>query len=614
MATTQISFSQLQGHTGNFKSIQEFGGVGDGVTDNTTALQAAANAPMPVYFPPGVYNCSGNITQTKKSCHWFGHKFNTFDDDQTAESKKISKIVYTGGDSGTLFETTIFVDAGTVFENLVFDFANDRTTDHFGIKFGPDENQTDRDVKILNCMLINFGTAILLYGRGLLVKNCIIVSGYHAVDFDATDPWVPPSGNFTSHQLETGMRSNRISSCRFHDLAGDAVIRSIGYNQRHVTSIIVSDCHSESVSGVFQGGGRHLTFTGNVFHAIDERPIFDFWDVDNVTIAGNTFAGEYDLDDDDTVRHEHDPWYLVRGNQDYSSAARTSFFGDHPYPYQASVTITRSGSTATVAHTAHGLANEQYVLIAGANETEYNGTHQIFNVSTNSYDYNVSGTPATPATGTITSTGIFKQMAVTVTGNGVSGVYKDVFQLKSEWENITITGNGFYDVCRVSHNTGLDNGQVGHFISIEHKGRGLTVCGNSIQAANPSGGWTRKGALIDSTGLSSTDYEDFVIGDNSWTEDHWTRESTLLPVNKSAGSTTWYTSHAGNGTDPYTVTPPFVPSAAHVSCISGTNVGLALSTVYGFPSTGDIRINGFNIELRNNFNASGDTYVVICWK
>ena len=68
-----------------------------------------------------------------------------------------------------------------------------------------------------------------------------------------------------------------------------------------------------------------------------------------------------------------------------------------------SVTITRVSTTASVAHTAHGYANGQKAAILGANEGEYNGIKTISNVSTNAYDYTVSGTPATPATGTILS-------------------------------------------------------------------------------------------------------------------------------------------------------------------------------------------------------------------
>ena len=63
--------------------------------------------------------------------------------------------------------------------------------------------------------------------------------------------------------------------------------------------------------------------------------------------------------------------------------------------------ITRSGSTATVTITSHGFSNGDEVIISGATQTEYNGSFVISNVATNTFDYTVTGTPATPATGTI---------------------------------------------------------------------------------------------------------------------------------------------------------------------------------------------------------------------
>jgi len=80
--------------------------------------------------------------------------------------------------------------------------------------------------------------------------------------------------------------------------------------------------------------------------------------------------------------------------------------GTGPLPYQESVTqITRSGSTATVSHTGHGLVTDDFALISGANEDEYNGCYQITRINDDSYSYTVAGTPNTPATGTITATG-----------------------------------------------------------------------------------------------------------------------------------------------------------------------------------------------------------------
>jgi hypothetical protein len=65
--------------------------------------------------------------------------------------------------------------------------------------------------------------------------------------------------------------------------------------------------------------------------------------------------------------------------------------------------ITRSGTTATVTSpTAHGLVTFDSVVVSGANETEYNGTFEVVVTGPTTFTYEVSGSPATPATGTIT--------------------------------------------------------------------------------------------------------------------------------------------------------------------------------------------------------------------
>jgi hypothetical protein len=72
--------------------------------------------------------------------------------------------------------------------------------------------------------------------------------------------------------------------------------------------------------------------------------------------------------------------------------------------WTASVTsITRSGSTATVTTAGnHGLVTGNSTTIAGAGQAEYNGTFTVTVVSATVFTITVSGTPATPATGTIT--------------------------------------------------------------------------------------------------------------------------------------------------------------------------------------------------------------------
>ena len=73
-------------------------------------------------------------------------------------------------------------------------------------------------------------------------------------------------------------------------------------------------------------------------------------------------------------------------------------------PFEDSVAITRSGSVATVTHTAHGLRTGLRVVIRRADQPEYNGVKTITVTGPNAYTYAVSGSPTTPATGTINAT------------------------------------------------------------------------------------------------------------------------------------------------------------------------------------------------------------------
>jgi hypothetical protein len=65
--------------------------------------------------------------------------------------------------------------------------------------------------------------------------------------------------------------------------------------------------------------------------------------------------------------------------------------------------ITRSGTTATVTFgSAHGLSDGDPVLIAGANQGDYNGIFQASRSSSTVITIEVANSPVTPATGTIT--------------------------------------------------------------------------------------------------------------------------------------------------------------------------------------------------------------------
>jgi len=90
-------------------------------------------------------------------------------------------------------------------------------------------------------------------------------------------------------------------------------------------------------------------------------------------------------------------------------------------PALNSVSITSSGTTATVTHLNHGLSTGATVAIRGVTEDPYNGIFTISNVSTNAYDYTMASDPPDSATGTPTSTAIILS-GETSTEAGLEGI------------------------------------------------------------------------------------------------------------------------------------------------------------------------------------------------
>jgi len=88
--------------------------------------------------------------------------------------------------------------------------------------------------------------------------------------------------------------------------------------------------------------------------------------------------------------------------------------------------ITRSGSTATVTLSATPdtpYSNGDEVEIQGADQSEYNGSFTLTYVSDTVFTYTVSGTPATPATGTITASPV---LGAATDGVFASTLFSDV--------------------------------------------------------------------------------------------------------------------------------------------------------------------------------------------
>ena len=72
---------------------------------------------------------------------------------------------------------------------------------------------------------------------------------------------------------------------------------------------------------------------------------------------------------------------------------------------KAIASMTRSGTTATVTTSAaHGFTKGQRITIVGADQDDYNGSHLATVTGATTFTFTVTGSPTTPATGTMTAT------------------------------------------------------------------------------------------------------------------------------------------------------------------------------------------------------------------
>lgn len=126
----------------------------------------------------------------------------------------------------------------------------------------------------------------------------------------------------------------------------------------------------------------------------------------------------------------------------------------------AVTSITRSGSTATVTTFAddHKLAVNINVEILGADQAEYNGTFQISEIiALNKFKFEVTGTPATPATGTITSTSITASLEVQSTIFGQTANLPAGEALTIATPILGVNTNGYIQFGQISGGTDIED-------------------------------------------------------------------------------------------------------------------------------------------------------------
>jgi len=558
-AGTGAVATNVQAKLRQYVNVMDFGAVGDGVIDDTVAIQAAINNGGVLFFPAGVYRITNTLTLTQTGATvWVGVGQSSF--------AVGSKLVFDHPLDSTDF-ISISGDAytgGFQFEGLWF-YGSGRngtynTSPNVLIRIGPNSGADDRDVKFFNCKFENSGYGIVIYGRGLTVDNCDFITFDYPIYLDWPNPWsrvppIVPDNQLVNAFRAIYIRDNRVHSCK------RAFIYNVGYNAINLYGLSVTGNYIDSECGVFRGSGNNLTFTGNTVINITYAA-FDFdGNIRNATITGNTFSS------------------LNNG----TSVASTAIVASQKY-YIASV-----GSTNFTAIGA--VSNTQYQVFTATGAGTGSGTAVPVYMGTD--------TPVINMVGGGTYQGIV------FTGNTVGNIYKNVISLNGTWSDIIVSNNNFNNVLLANSDPTLTPNYAVVFTS--SGGTGLSFVNNTVQT-NP---YARNLAVVNrdviiSSVLTGWTIRNTIFPTASLLEHNF---NSLYDLNQDV-YTAFYT---GDGTTK-TINLTATPKAVMVVCRVGVNAGKVFGNAVGTSTGVGVYIGTQSVVVSGTANATGDEYSLITWK
>lgn len=100
------------------------------------------------------------------------------------------------------------------------------------------------------------------------------------------------------------------------------------------------------------------------------------------------------------------------------SGSAVDYGDDNPVSSVTSMTL--SGTTVSVTtSSSHGFKTGDYVMVSGANETDYDGAFVVNVIDSTHFEYTITGTPTSPATGAINAT-LYRDLSAENSGKYIS--------------------------------------------------------------------------------------------------------------------------------------------------------------------------------------------------
>lgn len=273
-------------------NVKDFGAKGDGITDDTKAIQAAINSMTnkqrtTLIFPPS----NGNFYLVS----------------ELTIPNNTNVITLQGvGDSRIEFTSKVGIHIKSeyiVFKNIAFINKTSRETGStIGSILFNDEREYKRidfDLKVIECDISFFQTIVKTWGRGveLLRTNFGAVSGV-IIDLTVKEAYDIEEGNENIQKFKTGYRGYFVKDCRFHYCNQAVIMKTTNDTKKVVQGVQIMNNVIEGGIAYYNGYVRNAIFSNNSHYHSDSplASLFTFNGFENVTIELNISGMTYGLE------------------------------------------------------------------------------------------------------------------------------------------------------------------------------------------------------------------------------------------------------------------------------------------------------------------------------